>query len=265
MRRLALDWLSAREVDPRHLPDLAAANSIELITVPLLSNLGLRDWHLFDDVEAQKALASNCQKVGVEIDSVEAFMLGRETNMDMMRKALEACVRLGTQRVGILTPGATMEQAVQVTRSFCRLAAELRLNVNLEFTPRMPQRNLIEGLAFLRTVACDNLALCVDALHFFRSGSSLDLLGTLEPGLLGRVQLCDGPLMTPQSGGADEALNERMIPGEGEFPLTQFLDALPADIVIGLEVPLGSMERSGVTAAERVKRIVDAARALMEP
>jgi sugar phosphate isomerase/epimerase len=265
MRRLSLDWLSAREVEPRRLPALAAANRIDLITVPLLSNLGLRDWHLFGDVEAQKRLAESCQAAGVAIDSVEPFMLGAAINTDMISEALKACVRLGTKRVGILTPGVTLEQAVRVVRSFCRIAAEFRLDVNLEFTPRMPQRNLAEGLAFVRAVACENLALCVDALHFFRSGSSLELLGTLEHGMVGRVQLCDGPETTPASGGADEALNQRMLPGEGEFPLDRFLDALPADIVIGLEVPLGSIERSGVTAAERVKRIVDAARALTEP
>jgi hypothetical protein len=60
-----------------------------------------------------------------------------------------------------------------------------------------------------------------------------------------------------------EATFERMVPGEGELPLQDIVDALPPDIVIGLEVPQLSLAEAGVSHFDRVKPCVDAANGLL--
>lgn len=50
-----------------------------------------------------------------------------------------------------------------------------------------------------------------------------------------------------------------MIPGRGELPVRAFLEALPADLVIGLEVPLRSREQAGQDHLTRARLLVNAA------
>lgn len=61
----------------------------------------------------------------------------------------------------------------------------------------------------------------------------------------------------------EEAMFERRAPGRGELPLLAVLAALPRDLVIGLEVPLRSEARAGVSPHDRLGRCVDAARDLL--
>jgi hypothetical protein len=59
----------------------------------------------------------------------------------------------------------------------------------------------------------------------------------------------------------DEAMFDRMVPGEGELPLRDWIAALPADCAIGIEVPnMARLESLG--PAEHARGVVAAARAL---
>jgi hypothetical protein len=61
----------------------------------------------------------------------------------------------------------------------------------------------------------------------------------------------------------DESCFERLIPGTGELPLAELIPTLPADVVIGLEVPLRSLAETGVSPLDRLSLSVQAARALL--
>ena len=61
-----------------------------------------------------------------------------------------------------------------------------------------------------------------------------------------------------------EGFNERMLPGTGEFPLCDFLIALPQDISLGVEVPMKSKQDAGVSARERAMMAMNATRGLLE-
>jgi hypothetical protein len=60
-----------------------------------------------------------------------------------------------------------------------------------------------------------------------------------------------------------EALNERMIPGTGEFPLHEFVAVLPPHLPIGIEVPLKSLKDKGVVPLERARLAVEASRQIL--
>ena len=57
-----------------------------------------------------------------------------------------------------------------------------------------------------------------------------------------------------------EAIGERLVPGEGTLALDAFLDALPPDITIGLEVPMTALRDHGVGPDERVHRVFEGSR-----
>jgi hypothetical protein len=69
----------------------------------------------------------------------------------------------------------------------------------------------------------------------------------------GYAQVNDTTLSPRSDNYAEEAMYERMVPGEGELPLRDILAALPRDIVIGLEVPRRSLALAGVHPADRLR------------
>jgi len=88
-------------------------------------------------------------------------------------------------------------------------------------------------------------------------------LRRLDPARIGLAQLCDGPRSPTFEQYAHNALCERQIPGTGELPVADFVAALPPHVVIGLEVPLGSLAAEGCTPLERARRLMDATREVL--
>ena len=88
--------------------------------------------------------------------------------------------------------------------------------------------------------------------------------GDFFAALIGRVQICDGPIDMPADKQYWEAGDCRLYPGEGEFPLAEIFDAIPADIVVGVEVPRSPDVENGVSFAEIAKRCHDSARITLQ-
>jgi sugar phosphate isomerase/epimerase len=97
----------------------------------------------------------------------------------------------------------------------------------------------------------------LDALHFRRFGGTLEQLRSLDPGPLSYAQLCDAPLASPNglprprklprgqsTDGTDLQLESRamrLMPGDGELPLAEFLAALPEGMPVSVEAPVLSL------------------------
>src|SRR5207249_1674731 len=90
-------------------------------------------------------------------------------------------------------------------------------------------------------------AVLVDALHLQRSGGTPADVAALAPQRLPYCQLCDAPAEPVWSGGAQvlteapadalavaltEARTGRLMPGDGELPLRDLVDALPPDAAL---------------------------------
>lgn len=100
-------------------------------------------------------------------------------------------------------------------------------------------------------------------MHLMRSGSGASELAAVDPGRIGYAQLNDTTLRPRMDNYLEEAMFERLVPGEGDLPLRDILAALPADIVIEIEVPQRSLALAGVSPIERLRPCVEAARRLL--
>jgi sugar phosphate isomerase/epimerase len=100
-------------------------------------------------------------------------------------------------------------------------------------------------------------------MHFVRSGASVSDLVALDPDLIGYAQLCDVPLVSKFDQYMDEARYARLPPGKGELPLREIVRALPAGLVLGLEIPMVEQAQAGVGPRERLAPCVEAARHLL--
>ena len=75
----------------------------------------------------------------------------------------------------------------------CDLALDFGLTVDLEFPSWSETGDLLGAVAVVRAVDRSNAGILIDALHFFRSNSSIDELAALPPEWFRFVQLCDAP------------------------------------------------------------------------
>ena len=101
----------------------------------------------------------------------------------------------------------------------------------------------------------------MDSLHLARTGGIPDDLVGVS-GIRG-AQICDGPRIMPPDRQEFEGLEQRQLPGDGEFPLKAFLKTLPPDIHLGVEVPLRDLRDRGVGPRERARLAVMATRRIM--
>ena len=126
--------------------------------------------------------------------------------------------------------------------------------VDLEFMPYRGVASFSDAAEVVERADRPNAFILLDALHFERSGSDLTDLRNLDPKLLGTFQICDGPKQPPADLVAESRLH-RSLPGEGEFALGDMIDALPADLPLGVEVPLYT-SRPDKSAADRLTALV---------
>lgn len=145
-----------------------------------------------------------------------------------------------------LVPPALIDVAAALNETLARLDATGITVADLEVVAPMRQANA---------------GVPVDALHFDRSNNSVAELGAIPAHRLHYWQLCDGPAARPATTEAmiHAARHVRMFPGEGGIDLVFVARAMPADIMVRIEVPTAELVKT-MCAKDRAQRALDAAR-----
>jgi sugar phosphate isomerase/epimerase len=223
---------------------------------------GCEDWSLRDDAGLRRATRAAMQDSGVEIALCEGF--GPVPQMDPARCAadLDLLAELGGGRIGASSMDKDFGRTADGFAVLAEMAAERAIEVVIEIGPG-PIRDLEAALAAVRHVGRANFRLLVDTMHFFRFGGQAADLARIDPALIGYVQLCDAPRACNFPSYMDEALHDRLPPGEGELPLLGLLEVVPRETVISVEVPRRVLAARGDSPAARVGPVVAAARRLL--
>jgi sugar phosphate isomerase/epimerase len=256
---LCLDFLTAVEASPPELAALAAANGCALIAIVVHPAPGVPDFGMASDSPMRRETQRRCRALGVGIDMIEGFLLTPDTDVAAFRPSLESGAWLEARSANVLLRDDDQARLLDNFAAFCDLAAGLGLAVVTEWSRRTPLKSPAEAARFLGRAGRPTARLQFDSLHLFRAGFSASDIAALDPAVIGRAQLSDGPAEMPAERQFEEALNERRIPGDGDLPLPSFVKALPPDIVIGVEVPMAALKAQGIEPEERVRRAVSGA------
>ena len=133
--------------------------------------------------------------------------------------------------------------------------------------PFKPVKSLDDAVRVLQMAGNPaNGFILLDALHFYRSNSSLEQLRALDPKLIGTFQICDAPATAPATieGLTFEARQRRLLPGHGGLDLRALMAAMPRGLEIGVEVPL-ALDHPDLSALERAKLSATETRAFLAP
>lgn len=266
MRKLGLEFLGVFGLSPVDLVHLAADLGCQFIgTVPApieYSPEGFARWNLLEDGALRRELRSALSERGIELllGDGNAFLPGVEAK-DALAPHLDLYQELGVQRVNSISFEPSLQRTLDQFAIFVEMAVERGMKPSIEFCPISVIGDLETGVKAVRH-AGEHARLLVDTMHFFRAGSSIEELANVAD-LIGHIQLCDAPRTPAIPDYLEEAMFERLIPGEGDAPLTRILAALPKVKTVGLEIPLRSLAEQGVGPRERMERCVAASRKVL--
>ncbi|MGH6816014.1 MAG: sugar phosphate isomerase/epimerase family protein [Hyphomicrobiaceae bacterium] len=197
---------------------------------------------------------------GVSVLYIELISLSETTRARGYRAMFDTGAALGASRLAVAGDSADFAVVAERLAEICDLARSYGIEVDLEFMPFRAVRSLGDAVDVVRRAGRPNAHILIDALHVFRSGSSLEEVARLDPATIGTFQICDAPRVPPPpSELVVEARTRRLLPGQGELDLWPLIGALPADIPIGVEVPLAG-QYPNLDAAARMALLVGATR-----
>lgn len=262
---LSLHHLTALDVPPAELVSIAAevgCPSVCLFTQvePAMSDL----FPCVADAAGVAAVTARCAETGVSVHNLEYFPVTAETDLEAFRPGLERGARLGAARATAHVHDPEPARGLAALAGLADLAAEYGLRIGLEFTAFSQVRDLRSAIAVVAAADRDNLDVVLDALHFFRCGGKVADLAAVDMSRIGYVQINDGLLRIADADRIDEAVFERALPGEGEFPLHAFLALIPPGPVISIETPQRARQLQGMGPLERTRLAMAATLRVLE-
>ncbi len=222
---------------------------------------GHRPWSLLHDAALRRDTIAALASYDVSISLGDGLVIRPDRDATEMVPALNMLAELSVPRIATVSFDPDLSRSFDQFAVLAQLARERGMGTVLELVPVLPVNSLPIALDAVRHVALPEFTLLMDTMHFARTGITGDDLRSLPAELIGYAQLCDAP-SAPPSDYLTASITERLPPGEGDLPLSALVVALPADLVIGLEVPMRSAAKAGVTVRERVSRCIEGALAL---
>jgi len=173
---------------------------------------------------------------------------------------------LGAESINVVQGfGSTLDldRAAEKLAAICRRAGESGMRISFEFLPWSGVPNVTVCADLLARTGCDNAKIMFDSWHWFRGARDLEALRKIPGDLIGSTQWNDAPL-TPSDNLPVEAMQARLLPGEGDIPLVELvrtLDEIGSTAPVGVEVIHARHET--MDPAEVGKQTGDAMRAIL--
>jgi sugar phosphate isomerase/epimerase len=267
MDRLAIEFISVLGLPPVEFVHVAAelgCHRIGLACAPIVTLAELYEpWTLRGNPalvrEVKQALADS----GVSLSLGEGFLIRGGADIADQAGEMDILAELGAPLVNVVSIEGDPARNIAQFGAFAEMAAARGLGATLEYMPGMPVGTLAAARDLIMEIGKPNARLLIDAMHLYRSAGTAADIAALDPDLIGYAQLCDVPLISIHDDYGTEARFDRRSAGDGELPLQEFVDALPADCVIGLEVPMRDKALAGIGPADRLRPAVAAARTLL--
>ena len=257
---LSLSPLCELEVPPLDLIDMAARAGFASVGFRILPAAPGGIAYPLATSSEQAAVRAACKATGVALLYAELISIVADTRPADFLPLFEASAAIGIPRVLVAGDHPDIGLVTDHFAALCDLARPYDLALDFEFMPFRAIADLASAVTIVTDAKQSNGFVLVDALHFSRSNSSLDQLRALDRRLLGTFQICDAPKVPPpRDQYMAEARTRRLLPGVGGLDLGAIMDALPADVPIGVEIPIAA-QYANLSPAERIALLATSTR-----
>lgn len=214
--------------------------------------------------ETKSAMQLRLAETGVRVANIEFFSLTPWMDFDAYRQGLELGAELGARCAVTHVLDPDPQRALENLGRLGEMAGSFGLQLAIEFMAASPDCGSIGAAAELaQMVGRHNIGIAIDMLHLVRSGGTPDDIRQVPAELIRYAQVCDGAHNRVTADYMDEALTARMVPGQGCFPISEILAALPPTLPLDIEIPRLTEQQAGVVALDRVREAVIATRRLL--
>ena len=254
-RVLSLSPLTILDAAPPDQVTAAAAAGFDALGVRVAPAAGERVYPMLGDTPTMRETLARLADTGRRVLDVELIILRPDSQPDEALPVLDAAARLGARLVNVLGYDPDESRLVDRFAALCEAAAERGLRPGLEFMMYSGVKTLGDAMRIVTRAGHPAGAVTVDALHLRRSGGSpADLVGQ-PPERLPYGQLCDAPLQPvwpDEPRARAESRGDRLLPGDGELPLRELVDALPAGAALSVEAPVVALAREPAEVRARL-------------
>lgn len=203
----------------------------------------------------------DCGIVGLDLEPV----IPAPDHDDHGERIIEVAARLGIRHVLFTSRLPDIAATRDRFAALVAVAAEHHVTLMCEFLPIFPLRDLTLAVDVVEEHPPATAGILVDNLHLSRSGGDPDDLDESTIARLHYLQIADAPAASPvdMAGLLDEAINGRLVPGEGSLPIERLLRAVP-EVPLSFEVRSRSLREGFVDDVERAASLLDRVRGLAE-
>jgi sugar phosphate isomerase/epimerase len=203
-------------------------------------------------------------RAGIRPLEIEVLVLGDPERRAQQGRLLEAGAVIGATDAIVVSAEPDVGRTAELMASLNEEARGFGIRLCLEYLPIFAIGTLAAARDVLARVGDDNVKILVDPLHLARSATSLEDLAEVPGTDFSFAQFCDATAAPPGDGGFDalydEAVNGRLLPGEGALPLNELLEILPADLPLSLEMRARWLREQCPDPAERAGVVIDSMR-----
>lgn len=262
-RSLSLDHLTVTDTTPWRLAELAAATGCTGIC-PFLHAMdvlpAMPRYDLITDRGARRTTRNALAQNNITIDLLYPFTMAGRTIVADFAPALEAGAELGAPLANVLCYDRDPARRAGKLAELAELAAPYGIGLAIEFYPPSQVRTLAQALAEIERIGRTDVGVTADLLHIMRGGDVAASMALLAHPSIRIAQLSDGPAEMPPDRIEWEAGLQRQLPGEGGFDIRAFAAALAPHVPISVETPRQAALDAGMSALERARAAVKAAR-----
>jgi sugar phosphate isomerase/epimerase len=252
-RVTGLEHLTLLDVPPPDLVTVAADAGFGAVGLRVSPATGdERPWPMSPGSPMLAETALRCAHRGITVLDVEAIRLGPRAAP--FTPVLETAAALGAGFVNAICEDPDLSRLADEFAGLVAAARPYGIRPVVEFMAYRSVRTLGDATAVV--AGSGGGGILIDALHVQRCGVGLDALRELNPALVTYVQLCDAPAAAPADEIA-EARSGRLLPGDGELPLSELLAALPDGIPVAVEAPQPGAAHDPAAFAARARRALE--------
>lgn len=262
----SLAHLTVLHASPPELIRLAAGAGYDAVGVRMNQvTPNEQVWPLITDPAFLQQTMDAMEETGVRILDVELVKLTPGFHAPAFEPMLATAASLGAKHVLTQAHDPVFDRVVVNYAAFCDLAASYGLTSDVEFLTWTEMRDLDITARLLRAVDRPNSGLCIDTLHFDRSGCRTEDISALPASWFHFAQFADAPGLAPNGseGLIRTARGARLLPGDGGVDLKGVLRRLPQSTALAIEIPNTALSEV-VPDQDRVRMARDALLDLVE-
>ena len=180
---------------------------------------------------------------------------------DHGERIIETAAHLGVRHVLFTSRLPDLAATRDRFAELCDVASRVGVHLVCEFLPIFPLKSLAMALEVVTPHSPDVAGVLVDNLHVSRSGAYPDDLRDVDTRRFPYVQIADAPRDVPTEFMEllDEALNGRLLPGEGALPIAELLTVIP-DVPLSFEVRSRALREGFTDPVERARCVLERVR-----